>query len=180
MLDTSKTYSILLTLAGLIIMSDSYSQPENSNFFLRIKGIQGVELTGGLSDLGFSTSAGYVYYLANRWHTRVSLAYEVDRDNRFDNRTWSLDLIGASNLLILQRFFVNLLLGPTIVREDIRDFKTEEGFKHLVLGITTGIEGEYYLRNNVALVANGLLRNLLNSDLGESRYYANLGIKINF
>ena len=181
------TMDLIIKMAGCIQLwillmgvCEGYGQSNRSQSILRINGVQGIEVMGGLSDLGYIGSVGYGRFFAKGWYAKAVLTYERDSDDRFDNTTLSVDLLASRNLLPLRRVFFNLLLGSTVAIENLDGFRSEKRLNQTSVGAATGLEVEYYLFNNVAMITQGITRTLFSSNTGKSRYYAALGVRMTF
>lgn len=145
-----------------------------------VKGMQGVELGVGVSDIGVFAAGYYSRILKREWYGKIGGSFEVETDDRFENRTISFDVVGARTLILKKAFFFSLMAGPTLVGESIKGFEVEKDIASFGFGLMGGIEAEFYINSRIVLVSNGYMRYVFNSDLGKTRLYAGVGLKYTF
>ncbi|MEQ8880954.1 MAG: hypothetical protein RLQ12_15030, partial [Cyclobacteriaceae bacterium] len=84
-----------------------------------IQGTSELEAGIGFSDLGLAGSVYYLWHINHQWFIKTGGTYEFDLDQRFDANTISWDLLISRYLLAHRKFFLSVMLGPTMVFEKL-------------------------------------------------------------
>jgi hypothetical protein len=170
--------AIVISFLNILIFSISTNGQEKLSF-LHVKGMQAVEITGGISDLGIAGSVFYSVNLSTKWYGKAGITYEVKNVNRYKAAAITADLCLARTLIFKRNFFFSLLAGGSVVvDESAGGLDKSEG--KMPYGFTSGIEMEYYLFNHWSIVSSSIVRYIINSELGRERFYLQAGLKFTF
>ena len=184
---TVKSDKIRLVTIGICFLGmvnpgiGAYSQTNESIPFRHVKGIQGVEVCAGISDLGVSGSLYYSLCFTHKWFGKTGITYEFKNDSRFKTTALTGDILCARTMIFKKQLFTSVLAGGSVViSETLKGIKTEHDLSTTGIGFAGGIELEYFLLHRFSLVADGLTRYIINSDIGHERYYLEAGLKYSF
>ncbi len=173
--------TLVILIAATIPFSGINGQvKEPSTLFRHVEGVQGIELAGGISDLGLAGSISYFRYFSHRWFGKASVNIEKDVDPRFISSATSIDLVISSYAIIQKSLFLYFMAGPTIVIENLKQIEWKHDPLWLGVGIASGTGLEYYLWNRLGITMIGLLRYVPNSSMGAVRSYLTAGMKYTF
>jgi len=144
-----------------------------------------IEISGGTSRFsGIRGDLGYGYFFSKRTYLKSNFFYAIDKLDKIQasHSTIGFDLsCGFTVWNYRSRFYVNLLLGPTVSYETLTS-KSEKiysgNFATLKYGGFLGVELEVSLSEKFALVANANERLTTKETFGNRRWYANLGVRI--
>lgn len=171
-------YWLLLGVVCLICYpSQVTGQYGGTSIVRHMQGTSEVEARAGLSDLGVAVSANYRWHINHRWFLRTGTSYEFDIDQRFDNLTLSWDLLINRYLLAHRKFFLSVMLGPTMVFEKLEGVDWEGKFIHPIAGSTLGVSADNYLTRRVDFTIDGMMRMVPGSEIGKVRLYLLAGLK---
>ncbi len=168
-------------LVSSCFSSNLFAQESNPVSFRHVKGIQGMEFSAGISDLGW---AGCIYYtncFSNRWYGKTGLTYEFINDPRFKSWALTADIAAARTLISRRSIFINVIAGGSaVIHESVEGFVIENKIQPVGYGLMCGGEIEYFLSNRFVLIGDGILRYIFNSDIGKQRFYGTIGLKYIF
>ncbi|MEQ8880903.1 MAG: hypothetical protein RLO17_12865 [Cyclobacteriaceae bacterium] len=169
---------LLLSIIFLIISYSQVSGQYGGNSIVRhIQGTSELDAGFGFSDLGPAVSGYYLWHINHQWFIKTGGTFEFDMDQRFNNRTMSLDLFIGRYLLAHRKFFMSMLIGPTIVFENLEGVDWEGKFLQPLPGGSLGFGLENYLSRRIAFTANGMIRMIPVSEVGKTRLYLLVGLK---
>jgi hypothetical protein len=170
--------AIVIGFLNILIFSISTNGQEKVSFF-HVKGMQAVEIVGGISDLGTAGSVFYSVNLSTKWYGKAGITYEVKKLNRYKAAAITADLCLARTMIFKRNFFLSLLAGGSLViDESLTGLDNNEG--KMPYGFMSGIEMEYYLFNHLAIISSSVVRFIINSELGRERFYLQAGLKFTF
>ncbi|MEQ8552108.1 MAG: hypothetical protein RIC06_10465 [Cyclobacteriaceae bacterium] len=169
-----------LCLSLVFIVGSFYQvsgQYGGNSIVRHIQGTSELEAGIGFSDLGLTSSAYYLWHINHQWFINTGGTYEFDLDQRFDAQTISWDLVISRYLLARRKFFLSMMLGPSIVFEKLEGVEWNGKFFQPLPGGSLGIGLENYLSRRVALTVNGMIRMIPSSKIGRTRLYLLIGLK---
>ena len=165
-------YKILFCL-GFILISfqlKGYSQ-------YHYKGEKAFELAWGKSDIGYLFKGAYSKYFKDNWYFKGLLFYESGRP--FQTNYHNLGFQGLacySPFNINYDAFFNVVGGVAINYESLLNLdlaaKSSTNF-----GLVYGLEGEFFVNEQVAFIAGAYQNTLFNKKFGNERWDFTIGLK---
>lgn len=144
------------------------------------QGIQGMELTGGKTALGYCVSGAYSAYLGRHCYWKLAVGGTWHRQTQVSYQAFQImPAFGANLIEGGKSFYINLLLGTAATYESHKQRgDTHEGW-NLVLQL--GPELELFLSHNFAMLASLLPSYYcLKNPYGRWGYEGRLGLKVTF
>lgn len=146
----------------------------------RLKGVEGVEVIAGISELGYFINPNYSYNLSNSFVVKAGPFYE--RGNYYDVNFSSIGADAKANWHfwnMKQILYFSLQGGVTGSYDFISNFHIEnpESSKGLKYGLFGGWEAEFHKLRKVVIVVNGNQRVLFGTDFGMFRYQIGVGLR---
>ena len=178
----TRSAGLLISILWFILfVPEGHTQSGETISFRHVKGIQGIELAGGISDLGTAGSVYYSKYFSQKWYGKIGFIYEIKNDPRFKTKTLTADITGARTVIFKRNFFLSGLAGGSVViNETLDGIDSDNSLNTTGVGIMGGAEIEYYLSNRFVIVIDGIVRYIFNSDIGKERFYGTAGLKFTF
>jgi len=165
----------------ILFVPEGHTQSRETISFRHVKGIQGIELGGGISDLGAAGLVYYSKYFSHKWYGKIGFIYEINNDPRFKTKTLTADITAARTVMFKRNFFLSALAGGSVViNETLDGIDSDNSLNTTGVGIMGGAEIEYYLSNRFVIVIDGIVRYIFNSDIGKERFYGTIGLKFTF
>ena len=144
---------------------------------IHVRHYKGVEFNVAKAKYGIMGGVGVSMFLNPKLYAKVIGAAELGSYKGFKRSTYFIEpalyaLLFSPNV----KTYINGLAGATLVMDHLGGFEGLEKKSFFSYGAVVGVEGEYYISNHVALLANFKYRFLIP---GEYHFYylGGLGIK---
>ena len=146
-----------------------------------LKGIYGIEVTGGITGQGAFGSLGVSRNLSADLYGKLAIDYEQGTVTGVNYRSYMLDAaIGYTLIQIKDDVFFNAYLGASGIYDDIEELESTIDQSGFSAGILGGAEIELYISDTVVLLINGTQRYYFGSDFGNARWMLGAGVKFTF
>jgi len=141
------------------------------------RGEKGLEILWGKSDIGYLFKGAYSKYFKDNWYYKGGGFYELGRPFQTDYRNFGIEATACYSFLNFDyEAFFNIVGGLSanyeyILNLDLNNKSSING------GALLGIEGEYFVNENIAFVGNATQYILLNGKFGNRRWDYGIGLK---
>ena len=107
----TKYLNMVVFVSFTAIGLKGYGQGDEEVAFRHVKGVKGIEMQVGVSDLGVAGGVYYSMYFSHKWYGKIGGVYEFKNDPRFSSSALTADVIGARTLVFKKSLFVSALGG---------------------------------------------------------------------
>jgi hypothetical protein len=158
-----------------------------SNAQIHYKGLSAVELSGAVTGKGYGGGVAYSKFVNSSMYYKIGLFTEmakiVDDVSKItlNNNNYTLDLkFVYTPIKVKSKFYVGTFLGACATLENVGKTELSKADTKFIYGPTFGLESEYYINTNFAIIGNFTQRYYPTSKLGTLRYNIGLGLKYIF
>lgn len=174
-------YSLLLILPTLCSLGVK-GQDEEINLKLRhIKGVQGTDVSFGITKFGNYAQASYVKFLKDKFLIRPSFSYEMGKIGQTKYQEFSLFIeVNRDIFSFKELFFVSTGLAPAVQLQNTSNDIVRIDKTYYPLGIMMNVNVELFIFNKATVF--GTISEIYSpkDKFGPFRYLAGGGVKIYF
>ena len=174
-----KFFYVILFLLPLMAQGQRFNNKKSQTMKIRhVMGQKSVDLSVGLS--GYGGALGSIYYsqfIKNNLYWKAGGGYEF-KNSTGDIRYTSAFMDGLGGLTITDKgsLFLNVIGGITLAMDNVSGIDTSKKKSGFIYGGVIGLEGEFYLVNNIIFVISGTQRIIIPKEF-DDRWYISAGLK---
>lgn len=169
-------------LAVFILCFLNANCQDEVNLKLRhIKGVQGMDIGGGITKFGNYYQASYIHFLKDKFFIRPSLSFETGKIGMTKYDEYSLFVAFNKDVFVFREFFfLSVGLAPAIQMQNTSNEIVKLDKFYYPLGVMADITLELFVFNKVTLAATATEIYSPKDKFGAFRYLMGGGVKIYF